>query len=107
MSKKSGMLDLSTLSDLVGQGEVDTVIAAFPDMYGRLVGKRVTGRFFLESVAKSGMHACDYLLGCDVEMDTVPGYKFTNWESGYGDMHCIPDLKTLRKIPWLEKTAFV
>lgn len=100
-------MDLAALVDLVGKGDVDTVVAAFPDMYGRLVGKRVTARFFVETVAKSGMHACDYLLGCDVEMDTVPGYKFTNWDSGYGDMHCVPDLKTLRLLPWLPKTALV
>lgn len=100
-------MDLAVLQDRVAAGAIDTVICSFPDLYGRLVGKRVTGRFFIESVAKHGMHACDYLLGCDVEMDTVPGYKFTNWDSGYGDMHCVPDMKTMRPIPWLPGTAMV
>ena len=95
------------LEEWVGAGEVDTVVTAFPDLYGRLVGKRNTARFFLESVARHGMHACDYLLGCDVEMDPVPGYSFTNWESGYGDFRCVPDARTLRKIPWLPKSALV
>ena len=103
MSKKSGMLDLSTLSDLVGQGEVDTVIAAFPDMYGRLVGKRLVGRFFVDEILKHGMHACDYLLACDMDMDPVPGYAFTSWAKGYGDFRPIPDFETLRESPGFQK----
>lgn len=102
-------MDLAGLVERIGKGEIDTVVAAFPDLYGRLVGKRVTGRFFAERVSEDGLHACDYLLGCDVEMDTVPGYRFTNWESGYGDFHCVaaPEEGCVRVLPWLPKTAFV
>jgi len=78
-----------------------------PDLYGRLIGKRTTGRFFLEHVAQEGMHACDYLLACDMEMDPVPGYEFTSWETGYGDFRCVPDFATLRRAAWLPKTALV
>lgn len=100
-------LDLATLTELVERGEIDTVVTAFPDMFGRLMGKRNTARFFLDEVAERGMHACDYLLACDIEMDPVPGYAFTSWERGYGDFRAVPDLDTLRVLPWLEKTAFV
>lgn len=103
----TGMLTLPELRDCVGRGEIDTVIVALPDLYGRLVGKRVTAGFFLDHVAEEGMHACDYLLACDVEMDPVPGYRFTNWESGYGDFLCRPDLGTLRRAAWLPRTALV
>jgi glutamine synthetase len=79
----------------------------FPDHYGRMVGKRVPGEFFIESVAGHGMHACNYLLTVDMEMDVIEGYKFANWEKGYGDFHCVPDLNTLRQLTWLDKSALV
>jgi glutamine synthetase len=103
----AGPVDLATLAERVADGSIDTVMVAFADLFGRLVGKRVTGRYFLETVAHGGMHVCDYLLACDVEMNPVPGYALTSWERGYGDLLCQPDLTTLRIVPWLERTAFV
>jgi len=86
-----GMLDVPTLERMVREGEVQTVLTVFPDMYGRLLGKRIVAEFFLEEIIKHGMHACNYLLACDMEMDPVPGYTFTSWETGYGDMRLFPD----------------
>jgi glutamine synthetase len=102
-----GRLTLDDLTSLTDEGAVDTVIAAIPDMYGRLMGKRLTAHHFLEDVAGHGMEACDYLLGCDVEMEPQPGYRLTSWEQGYGDFVARPDFGTLRLIPWLERTALV
>jgi glutamine synthetase len=102
-----GIIDIDELKRLITDGEIETVIAAFPDMYGRLVGKRIVGRFFLDEVLTHGMHACDYLLACDMEMDPVPGYAFTSWAKGYGDFRPIPDFETLRVASWQEKTALV
>jgi glutamine synthetase len=91
----------------VRSGQIDTVLTVFPDLYGRLVGKRITGSFFLDEVAGHGMHVCDYLLACDMEMDPVPGYRLTSWETGYGDFRCVPDLSTLREASWLDRSAVV
>ncbi len=102
-----GRLDLEDLRHAVADGSVDTVITALPDLYGRLVGKRIHAPFFLDEVASGGMHVCDYLLACDMEMDPTPGYAFASWESGYGDLHAVPDLGTLRRAAWLERTAVV
>jgi glutamine synthetase len=101
------MMTRAELEEAIRAGEIETVLTVLPDMYGRLMGKRITGHYFLEQVADQGMHACDYLLACDMEMDPVPGYRFTNWETGYGDFHCIPDFATLRQAAWLPKTALV
>ncbi len=103
----TGLLTTAQLREAIAQGDIDTVLTVFPDMYGRLMGKRVTGHFFLDHVLEGGMHACDYLLACDMEMDPVPGYKFASWERGYGDFHCLPDLTTLRRVDWLPGTALV
>ena len=102
-----GMLKIEQLRDLVAKGEIETVVASFTDHYGRLLGKRFDAEMFVEHVIKDGGHACDYLLTVDMEMEPVPGYKFANWELGYGDFHMVPDLATLRIASWLEKSAFV
>jgi glutamine synthetase len=104
------MLTVDELRDLVARGEIDTVLTVFPDLYGRLVGKRIVGRYFVDEVLGHGMHACDYLLACDMEMDPVPGYRFASWEQGYGDVRCVPDPMTLRRASWpswLERAALV
>jgi len=95
------------LEQQVQMGAVETVIAAFTDTYGRLMGKRFDAGYFLESVAAEGTHACNYLLTVDMEMEPTPGYKFANWELGYGDFHLVPDMATLKTLSWQEKTAFV
>jgi glutamine synthetase len=103
----SGRLDLKTLTALVRRGDIDTVLTVFPDTYGRLLGKRVVARHFLEHGARDGGHACIYLFTVDMEMEPLPGFTLTSWERGYGDMKMVPDLTTLRRIPWLPQTALV
>jgi glutamine synthetase len=102
-----GKISVEDLTDLVGADEIDTVITAVCDMQGRLIGKRVTGRFFVDHCLRHGTHLCTYLLGTDMEMNTPGGYALMNWETGYGDYLNRPDWDTLRVIPWLEKTALV
>jgi glutamine synthetase len=98
---------MDALRALVAQGEIETVVAGFTDPYGRLLGKRFDAEMFLDEICTQGGHACDYLFTVDMEMEPVPGYRFANWELGYGDVHLVPDLGTLRRASWLEKTAFV
>ena len=95
------------LIDLVKQDSIDTVITAFPDMYGRLVGKRFDSKFFISDVLEHGTHACDYLLGSDIDMETIPGYQISSWEKGYGDVHLKLDPNTIRIADWLDKTAII
>lgn len=102
-----GMLDVETLAELAKTGDIDTVVAGFTDHYGRLVGKRFDAGFFVDEVATAGTHACDYLLTADMEMTPVGGYDFANWASGYGDVHLVPDLATLRHAAWLDRSALV
>jgi glutamine synthetase len=101
------MLNLSQLKAKLKRGDLDTVQVVFPDVFGRLLGKRVTARHFADSVLPHGTHACNYLLTVDMEMEPVAGFKLANWESGYGDFALRPDLATLRLIPWQPGTALV
>ncbi len=102
----AGNLTMDALRDLVAKGEIDTVLSCIVDMQGRLMGKRFHAQHFLDS-GHEETHGCNYLLAVDVDMATVPGYKFANWAAGYGDHVHKPDLSTLRLVPWLPGTAMV
>ncbi|MGW7450817.1 glutamine synthetase family protein [Streptomyces sp. NPDC054787] len=95
------------LRSLVASGEIDTVVLAFPDMQGRLQGKRFAAQFFLDEVLRHGTEGCNYLLAVDTDMNTVDGYEMSSWDRGYGDFAMHPDLATLRRIPWNPGSAFV
>ncbi|MEO6012631.1 MAG: glutamine synthetase family protein [Devosia sp.] len=97
---------LAQLKADVASGVIDTVLVAFPDMQGRLIGKRFQAEFFLEG-AIDETHGCDYLLADDIDMEPVPGYEASSWEKGYGDFVMKPDLTTLMKTTWLEGTALI
>src|SRR6476659_6194224 len=101
------MLSYDELRSEVESGAIDTVVVAFTDMQGRLMGKRLQAEFFLDDAVEHGVEGCNYLLALEMEMDPVPGYSIASWERGYGDFRLQPDLRTLRRIPWLEGTALV
>ena len=100
-------MKLEELRSRVESGEIDTVLITLCDMQGRLQGKRLTARHFLEEVVEHGAEGCNYLLAVDVDMNTVDGYAMSSWERGYGDFVLQPDLATLRPVPWQEGTAMV
>jgi glutamine synthetase len=101
------MLSLEELRVSVAAGDIDTVIVALTDMQGRLQGKRLHARFFLDEVVAHNTEACAYLLAVDTEMNTVDGYQLASWETGYGDFMLVPDWATMRVIPWQPGTALV
>ncbi len=104
---RPGMLTLEQLRVAVDDGTIDTVVLAFTDMQGRLQGKRLAAEFFLEEVAENFSEGCNYLLAVDVDMNTVDGYAMSSWERGYGDFVLVPDMATLRRLPWHQGTAMV
>ncbi|HJZ04114.1 MAG TPA: glutamine synthetase, partial [Streptosporangiaceae bacterium] len=104
---RPGLLTLEQLRVAIGEGGIDTVVLAFTDMQGRLAGKRLSGEFFLDEVAEHYSEGCNYLLAVDVDMNTVDGYAMSSWERGYGDFVLVPDMSTLRHVPWQEATAMV
>src|SRR5213083_3753358 len=100
-------MTVEELKEAVADGTVDTVLLAIADMEGRLQGKRLTASHFLADVLEHGAEGCNYLLAVDVEMETVGGYAMSSWDTGYGDFEMVPDLETLRMVPWLPGTAMV
>jgi glutamine synthetase len=101
------VLGLDELRQEVDRGAIDTVVVAFTDMQGRLMGKRLHASFFLDEAVEHGVEGCNYLLALEMEMDPMPGYEIASWERGFGDFRLAPDMATLRRIPWLEASALV
>jgi glutamine synthetase len=100
-------VNIEALREAVRLQEIDTVIVAITDMQGRLQGKRFHAQFFLDEVTAHGTEACAYLLAVDTEMNTVDGYELASWDNGYGDFMLVPDMGTLRVLPWQPGTALV
>jgi glutamine synthetase len=100
-------MDLQELRTCVERNEIDTVVVAFADHLGRLMGKRFDAEFFVDDALDHGTHACDYLLTVDMEMEVIEGYEYANWDRGYGDFHVVPDVTTLCRAAWTERTALV
>ncbi|WP_442816075.1 glutamine synthetase family protein [Streptosporangium sp. NBC_01810] len=105
--RRGGRVDVRELHDEVRAGRIDTVLLAIVDMQGRLQGKRLSARYFLQEVLGHASEGCNYLLAVDVDMNTVDGYAMSSWERGYGDFIMKPDVSTLRRVPWQEGTALV
>jgi glutamine synthetase len=97
--RRHGVLTVEDLRHLVDHGDVDTVLVAITDMQGRLQGKRLHSRYFLDVVLEHATEGCNYLLAVDVDMTTVEGYAMSSWATGYGDFVMQPDLSTLRRVP--------
>ncbi len=103
----SAPLTLEALERAVAARSIDTVVLALVDMEGRLVGKRLTARHFLESTVGHGAESCEYLLATDVDMSPQQGYGLAGWDRGFGDFQLKADLSTLRNVPWQQGTALV
>lgn len=102
-----GAVDVAALRGEIEAGRIDTVLLCLADMQGRLQGKRLSARHFVDEVVEHAAEGCNYLLAVDVDMNTVAGYEMSSWSTGYGDFMFVPDMKTLRITPWLPGTALV
>jgi len=100
-------LSVEILREEIESGKIDTVIVAITDMQGRLVGKRIHGQYFLDDVLQHGTEGCNYLLAVDMDMNTVSGYEMSSWDRGYSDFVMIPDMSTLRRVPWQPGAAML
>lgn len=101
------MLTAAELEALIEGGEVDTIVMAFPDLQGRLVGKRITAPFFLDHARHEGTENCDYLIALDFDDNPVPGYRWASYDQGYGDMLGVADFPNAWVVPWVPRTAIV
>ena len=90
-------------------GAIDTVVVAFTDMQGRLMGKRLHGEFFVEEIDARARRSRAATTCSRSRWRWTPCRATSSraGSSGYGDFALAPDLATLRRIPWLEATALV
>ncbi len=106
MAKNTHVSHSQLVAD-IGEGTIDTVIVAFADHAGRLIGKRTDGAFYLDVVQHEGTENCDYLIACDLDYNPIPGFRWASYDQGYGDMRAVVDESTVRYLPWIDRTALV
>ncbi|MCF7949199.1 MAG: glutamine synthetase family protein [Spirochaetia bacterium] len=97
-------MDAEQLRQGILKGSIDTVIVAFPDQFGQLMGKRITGEYYLEN---STVESCSYLLTTDIEMQPQDGYAVGSWEQGYGDFRIAADPACITIPAWSPATALI
>lgn len=95
------------LQEFVEQNEIKTFKVGTVDVDGLWRGKRIAAPYFLESVADHGTNICNILLGWDMHDEPIPGLSYTGWQTGFPDVTLMPDLATLRTVPWEPGTASV
>ena len=102
-----GLLTVDEYTELADDGAIDTVICAVPDPYGRLMGKRLTPRSFRAlALDGNGVRASAYLFATDVEMEPME-LPIANAANGWADFRMVPDLPTMRRVPWEPNAVMV
>lgn len=95
------------LNAFVQEHGIKTFKVGAVDIDGLSRGKRIAAPYFLESVARKGTNISNILFGWDMHDEPIPGLKYTNWDTGYPDVTLLPDLSTLKVVPWEPGTASV
>src|SRR6185503_11030256 len=92
-------------------GEITTVVAGGCDLNGtfrakRFPAERIAGKPAPEVEFSEAIWTMDLV---DFPQPTPPGYEGTwpSWATGFGDVVAVADLTTLRRVPWLDRTALV
>jgi glutamine synthetase len=100
------VLSLSELQAAVADGSIDTVAIVTPDLQGKLMGKRVPARAFLDDPAHGIEVSCSIFV-YDNEQNVNEGFPEIGEQNGWADTACIPDLDTLRRAAHQDRAAFV
>ncbi|GAC00979.1 glutamine synthetase [Gordonia namibiensis NBRC 108229] len=103
----TGILTIEEFDAYVADGAIDTVICAAPDPYGRTVGKRLTVNAFRSLCLKGGgVNASSFVFAVDLEMNPLD-LPVSNAANGWADIRLVPDIATLRRVPWEPNCAMV
>lgn len=96
--------ETQAVDQFVSDNSIETVELAVVDPMGAIRGKRIPAPVFqqgTEFAISSGLFCLDYSL------DVLPPVGPYSWASGYPDVFLVPDLATLRLVPWRPATALV
>jgi glutamine synthetase len=98
---------LEELQQFVNEHDINTFKIGAVDIDGLWRGKRIAAPYFIESVFTKGSNICNILFGWDMQDASIPNLKYTGWHTGYPDITLLPDMSTLRLVPWEPGTASV
>ena len=90
----------------VEAGEIHTVRLSFADRLGGWRGKRIPATLFLDRLDQP-MGFCDGMIVCDVQCGVHESTPFSNYFTGYPDLHVIPDPSRIHPVGWVPGEAYV
>jgi glutamine synthetase len=105
MTVTEAQANVEAARDFLERHEVHTVECMFADTWGIPRGKRLSTKHFLGTAGGTGFGIANVAFTWDMHGVIFPT-SFVNDETGYPDMHVVPDLATLRVAAWREGTAF-
>ena len=77
------------------------------DHQGHARGKRIDAAGFVDRARTSGFAFCNAALSWDITGEVNAGLRHSDWASGFPDFVAVPDLASLRTVPWRERAGHV
>jgi glutamine synthetase len=103
----SAATDAGGLSASLDDPSLREVEIAWPDHFGHTLGKRIPASGFLERARRERFGFCDATLSWDAVAEVHSGSRLTDWHTGFPDLYAVPDVTTVRRVPWRDATAHV
>jgi glutamine synthetase len=107
MAAPAPAADKSQLEEFAEEHRIHTFKIGAVDLDGLWRGKRVSRDYFLKSVRDKGTFICNILFGWDMQDEPITDLAYTGYHTGYPDINLLPDLTTLRPVPWEPGVASV
>jgi glutamine synthetase len=104
MTVTESAVNIEAARELLEREQVHTVECMFADTWGIPRGKRLSTKHFYSAAAGTGFAIANVAFTWDMHSFIFPT-AFVSDETGYPDMHVVPDLSTLRVAAWKEGTA--
>jgi glutamine synthetase len=98
-------VNLDPVREFLDRHKVHTVECMFADTWGIPRGKRLSTQHFLSTAGSDGFAIANVAFTWDMHGVIFPT-RFVNDETGYPDMHVVPDVSTLRVAAWRDGTAY-
>ena len=99
-------MGLEKIEKFIEENKIHTVEVGFADINGVLRGKTLPARHFLK-IAERGTGLAKAPFAWDIQCGVYDDIEFANFDNGFPEMIAKPILKTFKKIPWREGSAFV
>ncbi|WP_175410235.1 glutamine synthetase family protein [Streptomyces sp. TRM64462] len=95
----------AALTEVVGN--LHEVEVSWPDHFGHVLGQRIPAERFPERASGLGFPFPDGLFAMNADAEVQFDARQANWDTGYANVYALPDMDTLRPLPWRDRVGHV